>query len=191
MTTYGTIPTSSSPSGPSTKLEYLSRTKERIKEGLGTRRPWKLLFNLRSINLPGNFPDAVTRIRTNLAYFRMNYSIIVLIILFLSLLWHPISLIVFLVMMAAWLFLYFLRDEPLVVFSRTIDDRVVLIVLSILTIVFLLLTHATLNILVSLLIGAAVVLVHAAFRRTDDLLLDEEAAGLMSGVSPGPSASSS
>ncbi|GLU22372.1 hypothetical protein SLE2022_384530 [Rubroshorea leprosula] len=191
MTTYGTIPTSSSPSGPSTKLEYLSRAKERIKEGLGTRRPWKLLFNLRSINLPSNFPDAVTRIRTNLAYFRMNYAIIVLIILFLSLLWHPISLIVFLVMMAAWLFLYFLRDEPLVVFSRTIDDRVVLIVLSILTIVFLLLTHATLNILVSLLIGAAVVLVHAAFRRTDDLLLDEEAAGLMTGVSPGPSSSSS
>ncbi|GLT55943.1 hypothetical protein SLA2020_290240 [Shorea laevis] len=191
MTTYGTIPTSSSPSGPSTKLEYLSRAKERIKEGLGTRRPWKLMFNLRSINLPGNFPEALTRIRTNLAYFRMNYAIIVLIVLFLSLLWHPVSLIVFLVMMAAWLFLYFLRDEPLVVFSRTIDDRVVLIVLSILTIVFLLLTHATLNILVSLLIGAAVVLVHAAFRRTDDLCLDEEAAGLMSGVSPGPSSSSS
>ncbi|GLT58334.1 hypothetical protein SLA2020_312340 [Shorea laevis] len=191
MTSYGTIPTSSSQSGPSTHLEYLSRAKERIKEGLGTRRPWKLMFSLHSINLPGNFPDAVTRIKTNLAYFRMNYAIIVLIILFLSLLWHPISLIVFVVMMAAWLFLYFLRDEPLVVFNRTIDDRVVLIVLSILTIVFLFLTHATWNIVGSLLIGAAVVLVHAVFRRTDDLFLDEEAAGLTSGVSSAPLASSS
>ncbi|XWS16237.1 hypothetical protein CRYUN_Cryun34aG0067900 [Craigia yunnanensis] len=181
MTTYGTIPTSSVP-GPSANLEYLSRAKERIKEGLGARRPWKHMFNIRSINIPGNLSEAISRVRTNVAYFRMNYAIIMLLILFLSLLWHPISLIVFIVMMAAWFFLYFLRDEPLVVFNRTIDDRVVLIVLGVLTIVFLLLTRATLNILVSLLIGAVVVLVHASFRRTDDLY-DEESAGLMSGPS--------
>ncbi|XP_022723560.1 PRA1 family protein F2-like [Durio zibethinus] len=177
MTNYGTIPTSSSP-GPSANLEYLSRAKERIKEGLAARRPWKLMFNIRSVNFPGNLSEAISRVRTNLAYFRMNYTIIVLFILFLSLLWHPISLIVFVVMMAAWLFLYFLRDEPLVFFNRTINDRVVLIVLGVLTIVFLLLTHATLNILVSLLIGAAVVLVHASLRKTDDLY-DEESAALM------------
>ncbi|XVE88737.1 hypothetical protein DITRI_Ditri19aG0092900 [Diplodiscus trichospermus] len=179
MTTYGTIPTSSSP-GASANLEYLSRAKERIKEGLGARRPWKFMFNIRSINFPGNVSEAISRVRTNVSYFRVNYAIIVLLILFLSLLWHPISLIVFVVMMAAWFFLYFLRDEPLVVFNRTIDDRVVLIVLGVLTIVFLLLTDATLNILVSLLIGVVVVLVHASLRRTDDLN-DEESAGLMTG----------
>ncbi|XVF26938.1 hypothetical protein REPUB_Repub14bG0063400 [Reevesia pubescens] len=184
MTTYGTIPTSSSP-GPSANLEYLSRAKERIKERLGARRPWKLMFNIHSINFPRNFSEAISRVRTNVAYFRMNYAIILLFILFLSLLWHPISLIVFVVMMAAWLFLYFLRDEPLVVFNRTIDDRVVMIVLGVLTIVLLLLTGATLNIVVSLLIGLLVVLVHAALRRTDDLY-DEESASLM----PGPSSSS-
>ncbi|XVF86800.1 hypothetical protein PTKIN_Ptkin18bG0071500 [Pterospermum kingtungense] len=183
MTTYGTIPTSSGPGGPSSNFQYISRAKERIKEGLGARRPWKLLFNIRSINFPRNLSEAISRVRTNVAYFRMNYAIIVLLILFLSLLWHPISLIVFAVMMAAWLFLYFLRDEPLVVFNRTIDDRVVLVVLGVLTIVFLLLTSATLNILVSLCIGAVVVLVHASLRRTDDLY-DEESAGLMSGPSP-------
>lgn len=68
------------------------------------------------------------------------------------------------------------------VFNRTIDDRVVLVVLGVLTVVFLLLTQATLNILVALLIGVVVVLAHAAARKTDDLFMDEEAAGLMTGV---------
>ncbi|KAK9281494.1 hypothetical protein L1049_004397 [Liquidambar formosana] len=195
MTTYGTIPTSSA--GTSTNLEYISRAKERIRSGLGTRRPWREMLDFRSISLPGSFRDAMGRVGTNISYFRMNYAIVVLVILFLSLLWHPISLIVFVIMMAVWLFLYFLRDEPLMIFSRKIDDQVVLIVLSTLTIVFLLLTHATLNILVSLLIGVVVVLVHAAFRKTDNLfMIDEEAADtgrLFTGaaVGAGPSSSSS
>ncbi|KAJ9179312.1 hypothetical protein P3X46_011119 [Hevea brasiliensis] len=192
MTTYGTIPTSSSP-GATTNLSYISRAKERIKEGLGTRRPWKIMFNFHSLRLPANLSEALARVKTNAAYFRMNYAIIILIIVFLSLLWHPISLIVFIVMMAAWLFLYFLRDEPLVVFGKTIDDRVVLIVLGVLTIVFLLLTHVTLNVLVSLLIGVVVVVVHGIIRKTDDLFLDEEATGLMStsGAGAGGASSSS
>ncbi|MED6193048.1 PRA1 protein F3 [Stylosanthes scabra] len=178
MTTYGTIPTSSS---PSTNLEFLSRAKQRIKEGLGTRRPWKLMFNLHSFGLPSGLSDALSRVRTNIAYFQMNYAIVVLLVLFLSLLWHPISLIVFVVLMAAWLFLYFLRDEPFTVFGRLISDRVILIVMSVLTVVLLLLTGATANILIALLVGVVLVVVHAALRRTDDLFLDdeEEAAGLV------------
>ncbi|XP_061346131.1 PRA1 family protein F3-like [Gastrolobium bilobum] len=176
MTTYGTIPTSSS---PSTNLEFISRAKQRIKTGLGTRRPWKIMFNLRSFGLPGGVSDAISRIRVNIGYFQMNYAIIMLLVLFLSLLWHPISLIVFIVLMGAWLFLYFLRDEPLVVAGRLISDRVVLIVMALLTVVLLLLTGATLNILVAILIGAVLVVAHAAVRKTDDLFLDEEeAAGL-------------
>ncbi|KAF9685170.1 hypothetical protein SADUNF_Sadunf03G0026600 [Salix dunnii] len=179
MTNYGTIPTSSSP-GTSTKLEYISRAKERVKAGLGTRRPWKLMFNFRSFNFPGKLSEAAARARTNIAYFTMNYALVVLVILFLSLLWHPISLIVFIVMGIAWVFLYFLRDEPLVVLGHTIDDRVVLIVLGVLTIVFLLLTHVTMNVLISLLIGVVLILIHGVLRKTDDLLLDEETTGLMS-----------
>ncbi|KAJ9190316.1 hypothetical protein P3X46_001532 [Hevea brasiliensis] len=190
MTTYGTIPTASSP-GATTNIEYISRAKERIKEGLGTRRPWKIMFNFHSFKLPTNLAEALVRLKTNAAYFGMNYAIIILIILFLSLLWHPISLIVFIVMMAAWLFLYFLRDEPLEVFGRTIDDLVVLILLGVLTIVFLLLTHVTLNVIVSLVIGVVAVVVHGVIRKIDDLFLDEEATGLMSTASGGGAASSS
>ncbi|MQL73979.1 hypothetical protein Taro_006332 [Colocasia esculenta] len=175
MTTYGTIPAASPSQGEGTGLEFISRAKERGREALGTRRPWKEMVHLHAFGVPHSLGDAYLRIRTNAAYFTMNYSIIVLFVLFVSLLWHPISLIVLIVMMAAWVFLYFLRDEPLVLFHRTISDRVVLIALSVVTIILLLLTNATLNIIVSVLIGLAVVLIHAAFRRTEDLFLDEEA----------------
>ncbi|KAK6944836.1 Prenylated rab acceptor PRA1 [Dillenia turbinata] len=179
MTTYGTIPTSTPPS--SSNLEYISRAKERLRSSLGTRKPWKELVNLRSINLPTSFGEALLRIRTNLAYFRTNYVIISLIILFLSLLWHPISLIVFIIMMAAWLFLYFLRDQQLVLFNFAVDDRLVLLLLSALTIGFLLLTDVTVNIIVSIVISIVLVLVHGAIRRTDDLFADEESSFSFSG----------
>ncbi|XP_004486817.1 PRA1 family protein F3 [Cicer arietinum] len=173
MTTYGTIPTSSS---TPTNLEFISRAKERIKTGLGTRRPWKIMFNFRSFNLPTGFSDAISRVKTNIGYFQMNYAIVFLIVIFLSLLWHPISLIVFVVLIAAWLFLYFLRDEPLVIFGRVVSDRIILVLMAIITIGLLLLTGAILNILLAVVIGVVLVLVHAAIRNTHDLFLDEEEA---------------
>lgn len=87
-------------------------------------------------------------------------------------------------MMLAWLFLYFLRDEPLVLLGRSIDDRIILAVLSVFTVGLLLLTGATGNILIALAVGVAVVLIYSALRRCDDLFLDEEqaaAGGLLSG----------
>ncbi|GMH22058.1 hypothetical protein Nepgr_023901 [Nepenthes gracilis] len=171
-----TASTSTSPSPLSTNLDYISRAKQRLYSGLAARRPWRQIFDYHALSWPRNFSESFSRLRTNLSYFRMNFAMFVLLILFLSLLWHPISLIVFIVMMAVWLFLYFLRDEPLVVFGRTIDDRVVLVVLAVLTIVFLLLTHATVNILVSLAVCAVIVVVYSMIRGTDDLFLDEEAA---------------
>lgn len=178
---YAPIPTSST---TATNLDYISRAKQRLYGTLAMRRPWKQIFDYHAISLPHNFGDAISRLKTNLSYFRMNFAMVILLILFLSLLWHPISLIVFIVMMAAWLFLFFLRDEPVVIFGRSIDDRIILAVLSILTVVFLLLTKATLNIVLSVVIGLVIVAIYSIFRRTDDLFLDEEAAaagGLLSG----------
>jgi PRA1 family protein 1 len=90
--------------------------------------------------------------------------------------------------MAAWLFLYFLRDEPLVIFGRLISDRVILVLMLILTVGLLLLAGAILNILIAVAVGVVVVLLHAAFRNTSDLFLDEEEEGL-SFSPPGASAS--
>ncbi|VVA97530.1 unnamed protein product [Arabis nemorensis] len=175
MTNYGAIPTSSNAS-PVVDIESISRAKHRIKAGLATRRPWRVMFDFHSMNLPRGVSAAFSRIKTNLAYFQTNYAIVVLIAIFLSLIKHPTSLIVFTVLGFVWVFLYFLRDEPIKIFRFQIDDSMVLIGLSVITIVLLLLTGVTFNVVGALLIGAVVILIHAVIRKTEDLFVDEEAA---------------
>lgn len=169
MTNYGTIPTSSS---PAVKLDYVSLAREHLNAGLAARRPWGQMFDTNRFGLPGSVAEATARVSANAAYFLTNYAISALAILFLGLLWHPISLVVFFAAMAAWLYLYFMRQEPLVVAGRTIDDRTVLISLSVATIAVLLLTQATGNIAAALVVAVALVLIHGALRTTDDLELD-------------------
>ncbi|KAK9275994.1 hypothetical protein L1049_023270 [Liquidambar formosana] len=190
MTTYGTIPAtplgSSNleffPATPpaSSNLEFFSRAKERIRSNINKRKPWKEMIDLQSMTLPITTSTATTtttesmfqRLKTNLAYFHVNYAMIVLFILFLTLLYHPISLIFFIITMSAWLFFYFLRDEPLVVLGLQITDRGVLIGLSVLTIGLLFLTGATVNIVVGVVLGVVVVVVHGVLRRTDNFFVD-------------------
>ncbi|KAJ7969475.1 PRA1 family protein [Quillaja saponaria] len=175
MTTYGTIP--SEPTATSNLL-FASQAKEWIQTGLATRRPWKEMIY--HFQFPTSFLDTIQRIKINAELFRMNYTVIMLFTLFLSLLWHPISLIVFIVMMAAWLFLYFLRDEPLVVFGYMIDERVVMLTLLLVTIGLLFLTEVTDNVIAGLSIGLVVVLAHAVLRDTQDLFsVDQEAGGVV------------
>ncbi|KAH7424080.1 hypothetical protein KP509_12G088900 [Ceratopteris richardii] len=114
------------------------------------------------------------RAMKNVMYFRMNYIIFMLVLVGLGLLWHPISLIVLAVLVAGWIFLYFGRTEPLVVFNRVCSDNEVIIVLGIVTIIGLFLTKAGSALTSALVIGVVFVLLHASFRRIDDHFFVEQ-----------------
>ncbi|KAL6516141.1 hypothetical protein OROGR_019446 [Orobanche gracilis] len=147
----------------------------RVPSLFAVRRPWReFVAHPSSYSIPRVLVDFASRFKRNLAHFRVNYAMIMLFILFLSLLFRPISLIVFLITSVFWFLFYFHRDEPIVLFNVTVDDRVVLLGLWIVTIVSLVLTRVWLNVLVSLLIGAAAVVLHATFRVAEDLFLDED-----------------
>ncbi|KAL8498162.1 hypothetical protein ACS0TY_021483 [Phlomoides rotata] len=170
-TTYGTIPTDA----PPPELPFLSRARQRIRSGIGIRRPWKEM--MASFSVPETSNAAVQRLRTNTSHFHVNYAIVVLFMLFISLLWHPVSLIVFTAAMFAWLFLYFLRNDPIVLCGGyAVEERLVMVLLSIFTVVSLLLTHAMVF-LVGLAAGMAATVAHAVFRRTNGLVSEEEEGG--------------
>lgn len=174
MTTYGTILEDQEISS-NTNLLYVSETKERIHAGLGVTRPWKEMIRPSHFKLTSSFFDTLQRINTNAKHFRANYVIIILFILFLSLLGNPTSLIILIAMMIGWLYLYFLRVTPLVIFGYQIDERLVVISLLLITIGLLVLTDVTHNVIVGMCVALGVVLIHAILRETEDLFtLDEE-----------------
>lgn len=152
---------------------FVSRFTEVRESVMSTRRPWGELLDPTALSIPSSLSDATTRLAQNLTHFRFNYVLVLLVVLFLSLIYHPISMIVFLLVFVAWLFLYFSREQPLTLAGFTVDDRLVVVALGVVTVVALLLTRVWVNVVASVAIGVAVVCLHAVFRGTEDLVTDD------------------
>ncbi|KAM5552950.1 PRA1 family protein D [Rosa sericea] len=152
----------------------VTRFKEAGQSAMAAHRPWSEFADPTALSLPSNLSDATTRLFQNLTHFRSNYAMVLLVVLFLSLIYHPVSIIVFLIVFAAWVFFYFSRDEELVVFGFPVGDRVVMAVLGVVTVVALVLTHVWLNVVVSGVVGVVLVCLHAVFRGTEDLVMEDK-----------------
>ncbi|CAH2077571.1 unnamed protein product [Thlaspi arvense] len=172
MTTYGTIP--SSQANASSSLGLLGRAKELISSGVSSQRPWLELVQCSAFSLPISFSVATERIKTNIVIFRTNYIVIFIVTIFISLLWQPVHLSVFFILILAWLYVYSRDNEPLVLFGSVIDDSALVLILLVLTIGTFLLTDVSRSIMIGALACLPVVLVHGMCRNTEALFVLED-----------------
>ncbi|XP_057458193.1 PRA1 family protein B4-like [Lotus japonicus] len=154
----------------------INNLSESLRNGLSQRRPWSELTDRSAFSKPESFSDATLRVRKNFSYFRINYYAVVSLILAVSLLTNPFSLITLTGLLASWTFLYLFRpaDRPLVLFGRTFTDFETLAILSALTIFVVFLTSVGSVLVSALMLGVAFVCLHGAFRVPEDLFLDEQ-----------------
>ncbi|KAJ6431525.1 hypothetical protein OIU84_018914 [Salix udensis] len=147
--------------------------KETTKPLTSGRRPWSVFLDLTLLNFPSSIHDTTTRITQNFFHFSVNYSIILLIILSLSLLYHPLVLIALFITLIAWLSLYFSREEPLSVLGYQLSDWMVLVVLFVVDFLVVIWGGVFQNFVVGGGIGVVLMLLHAGLRSTDDLVADD------------------
>lgn len=78
------------------------------------RKPWGEMLDRTSFSKPGNVQEAYSRLRRNAGYFRVNYLIIAVLTIAGSFITHPSSLVVLAGLMAMWVYLYAIKQGPLV-----------------------------------------------------------------------------
>ncbi|WVZ16078.1 hypothetical protein V8G54_009060 [Vigna mungo] len=147
---------------------FINHLSTSLRHGLDQRRPWAELADRSAFSKPESFSEATLRVRKNFSYFRVNYYAVVSLILAISLLTNPFSLVLLAGLLASWTFLYLFRpsDQPLVILGRT----------------FVVFLTSVGSVLVSaLMLGVAAVCLHGAFRVPEDLFLDEQDASQTTG----------
>ncbi|CAO2827066.1 unnamed protein product [Amaranthus hypochondriacus] len=175
-----TIPITSQSSDPPIATPafrvFITRIHDQIKDGLAQRRPWVELVDRSAFSKPESITDATTRIRKNYSYFRVNYLAFIAVVLLFSLFSHPFSLLTLAALFAAWSFLYLFKpaDRPVVMFGRTFSERETLGILVIMSVFVVFLTSVGSVIMSALVVGAAIVCAHGAFRAPEDLFLDDQ-----------------
>lgn len=182
VTQQGAAATTSS-SSPIRSL--VGKAQEAVNLALAQKRPWAELAD--QLAKPESFSEAITRARKNWFYFRINYSLVLVSVVALSLILHPGALFFLLALLAAWVYLYLIRSEPLVAFGRTFSEREVLLGMSLFSVAMIFMTSVGSILITALMFGGVLCFLHGAYRVPDDLFLDEQetTGGFLSFLSSG------
>jgi hypothetical protein len=165
----------------------VGKAQEAFNLALAQKRPWAELADRSQMAKPESFSEAITRARKNWFYFRINYSLVLVGVVALSLIFNPGALFFLLALLAGWVYLYLIRSEPLVVYGRTFSEREVLLGMSLFTVAMIFMTSVGSILITALMIGGVLCFAHGAYRVPDDLFLDEQEStgGFLSFLSSG------
>eukprot|EP00898_Chlorokybus_atmophyticus_P003078 jgi/Chlat1/3771/Chrsp259S03913 len=152
----------------------LGRVSDASKLILSQRRPWTEMVDRTSFSRAGNLAEATSRVKRNVAYFRVNYSIFLIATVMLVMVMNPTSLLIAAFLLAAWGYLFVVRQDPLVIGGRTFSEREKLLGMAGITaVVVFFLTSLGSVLFMAVGLGVAGIVLHGAFRVPDDLFLDE------------------
>jgi hypothetical protein len=138
------------------------------------RKPWTEVVDRNSFSKPANVSEALTRIKKNSSYFKVNYLMFMLVTTAVTFLMHPTSLFTLGFLIGLWIYVILIRTSPLSIGGRVLSDREKLYgmaAISFITIFFL--TSVGTVLFSALAVGMAVIVTHGAMRQPDDLFLDE------------------
>ncbi|KAG8370331.1 hypothetical protein BUALT_Bualt14G0105700 [Buddleja alternifolia] len=149
-------------------------------------RSWPQFADLSSLSLPISFSDTTHRLAQNLRYFLPNYAVLTLSIFLLTLLTRPLSLILFLCIFSAYIYLISSRDEPLTLFGYDVDQNVILGFVAVMSLVALFWTGAWSRLFVAMISGAVIAVVHGVLRAPEDSMEDSPYGSLLNVVDDSP-----
>lgn len=174
---------------PSASSAVVAKLKESYQAAVAQQRPWSEVLDRSTISKPDNLNDALGRIRKNLSYFKANYLTIMLIVIVLSMLSSPSSILYTSLLACVWIYLFMVRSEPLVLGGRSLNEREKFLGMVLISIVVIFGLTTVGSILMSgIVIGAVVISIHAALHVPDDLFLDQpESSGFLSFLGGGNS----
>ena len=171
---------------PSAFTAFRNRLVESYQTALSRQRPWSELTDRSSFSKPENLNDALSRIRKNFGFYSFNYLAIILMVVVVSMLFKPMSIIWLALLGCIWVYMFAIRTDPLVIGGRTLGDREKFLGMIVVSIVVVFGLTSVGSILMSgVVIGAVAITIHAALRVPDDLFLDEaETGGFLSFLGP-------
>ncbi|XP_071725732.1 PRA1 family protein G2 [Rutidosis leptorrhynchoides] len=179
-TTYTTLPISGT--------DVIFRSFQNLSSFLSLHRPWpEFISNAASFDKPDSLNLATTRIRANLKYFNVNYSIITTVCAAVSLIGDPITLLALSSVFTLWLVLYFFREDPMLIYGHHVPDNIVTAGLALITGVCVWIIGFVLSLSIGIAVGVFVSFVHAVFRNPNGIYFDENDAvseGLISPRAP-------
>merc|ERR1711990_197428 len=160
--------------GTGAATEVVGKVVEFGKVFVKSARPWNEVFDKTSFSKPANLPEATSRIRKNIHYFKINYAPVVTATLLVAMLMYPKALIILSVLAFVWMYIFVIKTSALVISGRTFSDREKLFGMSGLTLlVVFFLTDIGGIILYALCFAVVAICVHGSLRVPDDLFIDE------------------